>query len=83
MKTIEVYKAQDIHGDEIPSVTLHIVKPIPELKANTEDPMATLNDFFGKQADSVMEALGSLPQGTLNQVLIRLLKTKQDFYMGR
>ena len=76
-KVSDIYKAV---GDNVPSATILLSTPIPynRIKADTEE----LRQVFMKEAEELFQALiASLPGGTLDALLVRLLDHKRSQFV--
>ena len=76
MKCISVFKAQAIGDQRIDYVTLNIHVEFPELTRQIDDWLDRTTRLFDEDAQKVVEALHSLPGGTLDRVLVKLLAEK-------
>jgi hypothetical protein len=77
MKTVSICKAEPL-GAEVPNVELRIQDPMPTfsiaLGRDTER-----EAFFDQQAATLLDALtSSLPGGTVDALLVRLLRRRID-----
>lgn len=75
MKTIHIYKAQGTGDQQIESVTVVIDQPLPNLVRDTHW-LETAAQLFLDEARMIVAALHSLPGGTLDRVLVELLREK-------
>ncbi len=74
MKTVYLFKAQPIGDQYIESVTICIGAPLPRFEQS--DWLEETTRVFDAQADAIVDALHSLPGGTLDRVLVKLLAEK-------
>jgi hypothetical protein len=73
MKTLKVCKATPVHdGECIEGVVLEINSCIP--RNSGLDWEAKMKKFYSSEADTIMEALSQLPQGTKHALLIKMLE---------
>jgi hypothetical protein len=79
-KQLEVYRAQDTAGREVESVMLIIGQPIPDGRSG-ETSLDDLRKTFVSDAETVFQALKSLPGGTLDALLVRMLDTKSSHHV--
>lgn len=79
--TIQVCAANQLRG-EIPvdPIVLEISQPLPP--AEQFETMQEAEAFFLQQAELVLQALHRLPQGTLHQILVIMLRNKADYLSG-
>lgn len=75
MKTITIYKAQPIADQRIDSVTIIINPVLLELPRGPEW-LEHATRLFDEDAQALVDALHSLPGGTLDRVLVKLLAEK-------
>ena len=81
MKTLTLNKAGRIEGQEpVPSLTITIDEPVPELDGGRGWERHA-RFYFEEQADALVSALcESLPGGTLDRVLAKLLERKASLF---
>ena len=79
MKTYTIAKASPIGKDSlVVDTTIRIIGEVPNF-----DTLEEGTEFFTLQAMQISEALfNSLPQGTLDYLLIEIMKRKTSLYMG-
>jgi hypothetical protein len=85
MKTITVFKASPtVRKEPVPSIRLEINEDVEtaDMVAECKTSMSDIDHFFVVQADIVMEALKSLPQGTKHRLLIMMLQEHPSNYLG-
>ncbi len=75
MKTVYLFKAQPIGDQKIESMTLIIDAELPRLKYDA-DWREHATRLFDADAQTLVDALHSLPGGTLDRVLVKLLAEK-------
>lgn len=64
---------------ETPSVSIEISGSIPKIMSEK-----SMEVFYDQQAESIVDAIREhLPSGTVERVLVGLLKTKLSQYRGR
>ncbi len=82
MKTVNINKAQTIGpSGEIESVNIVIDNPVPEHRRDLS--FEEMGFFFDKEANFLADALfKTLPQGTMDRLLIALMKRKLSLYIG-
>ena len=79
MKTIKIAKAEPIGEKEVVPVTIVIDDQIPQ----NSYPVFNVDAFYSRQAYKLARVLGnSLPQGTLDRLIINLMKRKASLYRG-
>ena len=76
VRPIYVFKAQAIGEQHIDSVTLNIHRELPDLACTVADWLERTTRLFDEDAQKVVDALHSLPGGTLDRVLVKLLAEK-------
>ena len=77
MKTIKLAKADPLQGTDPQPTTIVIDSQIPN------DPTFDVEIYYYKQAEELTKALiECLPQGTLDRMLVTLMKRKVSLYRG-
>lgn len=76
MKTVNIYKAQAIGDQRIESVTITIDATLPQSDDRYRDWLKVATRLFDEEAAKIVDALHSLPGGTLDRVLVKLLTEK-------
>lgn len=80
MKEIRIMKADQIGGKEVKPVTLVIDDTLPDFSAKDSEP---IEEAYNYDAELLAGALfQSLPQGTMERLIIKLLKLKVSVYRG-
>ena len=85
--TVEIFKAQETsRGSPVPSVTIKLRDPIPELgssaASNTNDLLALYDKQFMDQAKALEEALyKALPGGTYDRLCGLMLQRKAGHFI--
>ena len=78
MITYYVAKADPISDVEVSDCTIRINQKLPSIYTYNFD----LSTRYKKDAKAICKALKNLPQGTKHQLLILLLKEKEELYRG-
>lgn len=85
MKSISIAKASAISDNdpELESATIFIDKPVDEIVDRTASSFyKNAKSFYDSQAQQLIDVLAStLPQGTLDAVLYRLMEKKASLYI--
>lgn len=77
---VSLYRASDLPGKPVPESTIHISACVDEVRC--WDNIEGAREFYNGQADILLQALSaSLPQGTIDALLVRLLDHKRSTLM--
>lgn len=76
MTLVSVFKAQAIGEEHVEAASLYIHEELPELARTADDWLELTTRLFEEDAQKVVDALHSLPGGTLDRVLVKLLTEK-------
>ncbi len=81
MTTIKVAKFDPLHNKVAEDTVISITESLPEYRKGTiQDTLA----YYENQADMIADALfNSLPQGTFDRLLIKLMQRKTSLYRGK
>lgn len=80
MKEIQIMKADQIRDTEVKPITIVINSSLPHISDHDENPV---EEAYGYDADLLSRALFySLPQGTFDRLVIKMLKRKVSVYRG-
>ena len=75
-KTLHIFKAKNIGGFEIPSLTIEVAESITDMS------LEELQQIYEKNAQSIADALiKALPGGTFDRLVIELMKQKTSMFM--
>ncbi len=74
MRTVCIYKAQTSGDQPIESVMISVENPFPRIRE--ADWLEGTTRLFDAQAAAIVDALHSLPGGTLDRVFVKLLAEK-------
>ena len=78
-QTIKLAKFSPLRNHEAPDTMVHIYQEVPSFKD-----MEEVEAFYTNEADRLADALfESLPQGTLDRLLISLMSRKVSVYKGK
>jgi len=82
--TIKAFKAASVQLSKEPQSTIiEIIDTIADPPMGKESSMEEVNIFFNNQASILADALfGSLPQGTLDRLLIKMMQKHVSCYIG-
>jgi hypothetical protein len=75
MKTVSICKATPLLGAEVPSVELRVQDTMPTFALGRD---VEREAFFDQQAATLLDALSSLPGGTVDALLVRLLRAMTE-----
>lgn len=79
MKKVSVYRAQDTGSVQVERVAIVIDAPIPVGPSVTI--VDDLHKLFETEAELVFRALKSLPGGTFDALLVRMLEEKRSHHV--
>jgi hypothetical protein len=83
-KIVDIYCAQPIGDQEITKVTIRIHESLPDMSCDEQGWEKKSRDRFAKEADALFGALCvSLPRGTIDALLVRLLDAKRSLMTVR
>ena len=83
MKCRKYAKASGFEEGEIPSVCIEIRDEIPSFSGDGKAGMLEGEKFFDSEAKCLADALfQSLPQGTFDRLIIKLIQKKTSLYRG-
>lgn len=82
MREVRLVKADPLGDQKIEDTVIYIDDEIP--KFHHTQSWETIENYYGDQADKLTDTLfNSLPQGTLDRVLIAFMKRKVSLYRGK
>jgi len=74
VKEVPIYKAGSIGNQIIPDVSILIAGELPDFKELKEHA-----ELYDRDAEKIVEALRSLPGGTWNRVLVKMLERQLSY----
>ena len=81
MKTYRTYGFRRLPGDLFQATALTVTEPLPLQTTTSPDALRTT---YRIEAAKILEMLlASVPQGTLDQLLIALLESRASYYVGK
>jgi hypothetical protein len=84
MKTIKIAKFDPLHQETAEDTVISITEDNPGLSNNDHRSMKDMAVYYEDQADLIADALyNSLPQGTFDRLVIKLLQHKTSLYRGK
>lgn len=79
MKTVELHKASPLRGDDVEPLQIKITEEVPDNFVTQEG----MERFYNNEAKMLCDAiLDTLPQATINRIIIRLMQGYAGYYRG-
>jgi len=82
MKTVYIHKGQGVGAEPMKNITIIIDTEIKKVDSNVKDYLKKYDEMFNDEAQKLFDALcETLPGGTLDMLLIKLLEKKKSYFI--